>query len=142
MNRLEISKQVRRKIHYYIKRNPGSHYSQIMKRLNLSSGRLSYHILKLEEVEKIFVVYEGYWKRSYPISMKGEIIPNPLTQEQMKIYNFIKKHPGLTYESIVKKFGKTRQSFYYHIKKLMKMNLLRRERIKGKHHFYVNEEAK
>ena len=142
MNRFDISKKVRGKILSFIKRNPGTHFSRILKRLELSSGRLTYHIMMLTKAEKIFAVYNGYWKRFYPISMKGVKIPDPITPEQVKIYNFIKKRPGSTYKDLVKKFGKSRQSFIYHITKLMKMKLIRGEREKRTYHFYVNEEAK
>jgi len=142
MNRLEKSKQVRRKILSYIKRNPGSHFTQIRKRLELSSGCFARQILKIEKDEKIFSIYDGSRKMFYPISMKDENIPNPMTTTQEKVYDLIKQYPGLSYEDIVKKEGKTRLTFVYHIGKLMKMNLVRREREKGKHHFYVVEREK
>jgi len=142
MNRLEISKQMRKKILSYIRRNPGCHFCRIMKRLKLSSGKLTYHILKLEEANKIFAIYDGYWKWFYPISMKGENISKPLTPNQKKIYDLMKKHPGITYKEIEKKFGKTRQSFLYHIKKLTKMNLVKTESVRGEFHFYLTEKEK
>jgi len=137
MNRLEIAKQVRKKILYFIKRNPGTHFSDILRRLELSSGRLTYHIIKLEEAGKIFAEYEKYWKRFYPISMKDEKIPKSLTPMEEKIFKIVKKHPGSTYMDLVKRFGKTRQLIYYHFKKLTKMGLIRTESVKGEHHFYA-----
>ena len=137
MNRLEISKQVRKKILNFIKKNPGIHFSEILRRLNLSSGRLSYHIMKLEEAEKIFAEYKRYWKRFYPISMKDEKIPRSLTPTEMKLIKLIKRRPGSTYMDLVKRCEKTRQSIYFHFKKLTKKGLIRTESIKGKHHFYV-----
>ena len=139
MNRLEIAKQVRQKILNFIKRNPGTHFSEILRRLKLSSGGLIYHLAKLEEAEKIFAEYEKYWKRFYPISMKGEKIPRSLTTMEEKIFKIVERHPGLTYMDLVKRCGKTRQSIYYHFKKLIKIDLIRTERVKGKHHFYVKE---
>jgi len=139
MNRFDISKKVRAKILSYIKRNPGTHFSQILKRLELSSGRLTYHIMKLEEAEKIFAIYEKYWKRFYPISMKDEKIPKPLTPRQKETCDFIRKHPGSTYMELVGKFGKTRQAIIYHMNKLLKMGLVRGERVKNKFHFYVEK---
>ena len=142
MNRLEKSKQIRRKILSYIRRNPGCHYRQILKRLELSSGSLAYHLLKIEENKNVFAVYDGYWKRFYPISMKDETILDRMTPRQKKIYDLIKKRPGSTYMDIVKKLGKTRPTFVYHTEKLMKMNLIRRELVKGKFHFYVDGKVK
>ena len=137
MNRLEIAKQVRKKILNFIKKNPGTHFSDILRRLNLSSGRLTYHIMKLEEAGKIFAQYEKYWKRFYPISMKGEKIPLSLTPTEMKLIKLVRKRPGSTYNDLVKRFGKTRQSIYFHFKKLSKMGMIRTESVKGEHHFYV-----
>ena len=142
MNRIEISKQVRRKILSHIKRNPGCHFLQITRQLKLTTGRLTYHILKLEETKKIFPLYDGYWKRFYPISMKDEKIPNLISPKQEKIYNFIIKNPGSTYKEISKKYGTSRQTIVYHIRKLRKVKLIRGEREKRTYHFYVNEEAK
>ena len=137
MNRLEIAKQVRKKILNFIKKNPGTHFSDILRRLNLSSGRLTYHIMKLEEAGKIFAQYEKYWKRFYPISMKDEKIPKSLTPMEEKIFKIVKKHPGSTYMDIVKRCDKTRQAIYYHFKKLTKKGFIRTESVKGKHHFYA-----
>jgi len=139
MNRLENSKQIRRKILSHIRRNPGCYFRQILKRLDLSSGSLAYQILKIGEAGKIFAVYDGYLKRFYPISMKDEKIINPMTPKQGQIYNLIKKCPGITYKDIVKKLGKTRQSFLYHIMKLTKMDLVKTKSVRGEFHFYVNE---
>jgi len=139
MNRFDISKKVRRKILSYIKRNPGSHFSHILKRLELSSGRLTYHIMKLTEAEKIFAIYNGYWKRFYPMAMKGETIPNPTAPRQKDTCDFIRKHPGATYMDLVGKFGKTRQAIIYHMNKLIKIGLVRGERVKNKFHFYLEK---
>ena len=139
MNPFDISKKVRAKILSYIKRNPGCHFSYILKRLELSSGRLTYHILKLTETEKIFAVYNGYWKRFYPISMKGDKIPEPITPRQKETCDFIRKRPGATYMDLVDKFGKTRQAIIYHMNKLIKIGLIRAERVKNKFHFYIDE---
>jgi len=139
MNRHEISKQIGKTILSHIRRNPGSHFTHIRERLELSSGSLSYQILNLEEAEKIFAVNDGYRKRFYPISMKDEMIPDPMTPNEEKIFDLIKKRPGITYKDMVKMSGKTRQSFLYHIKKLTKMNLIRAERVSGEFYFYANE---
>ena len=139
MNRLEISKQVRKKILSYIKRKPGIHFCEILRCLELPTGNLAYHILKLEETKKIFSVYDGYWKRFYSISMKDKRIPNLMSPKQEKIYNFIIKNPGSTYKDILKMYGTSRQTIVYHIRKLRKVNLIRGEREKRTYHFYVNE---
>ena len=139
MNRLDIAKQVRKKILGHIKRNPGTHFSEIQRRLNLSSGRLTYHLAKLEEAGKIFAEYDGYWKRFYQKSMKGEKIPRSLTPMEEKIFKIVKRHPGLTYVDLVKRCGKTRQAIYFHFRKLIKMDLIRTESVKGKHHFYAKD---
>ena len=122
MNRLDIAKQVRKTILDFIKRNPGTHYSEIMRRLNLSSGRLAYHLAKLEEAGKIFAEYDGYWKRFYQKSMKGEKIPRSLTPMEEKIFKIVKRHPGLTYVDLVKRCGKTRQLIYYHFNTTVSQN--------------------
>ena len=137
MNRLEISKLVRKKILNFIKKNPGTHFSEILRRLNLSSGRLTYHIIMLEEAGKIVAEYDGYWKRFYSISMKDEKIPRSLIPTEMKLIKLVKRRPGSTYVDLVKRWGKTRQSIYFHFKKLIKMGLIRTESVKGEHHFYV-----
>ncbi len=93
--------------------------------------------MKLEEAGKIFAQYDGYWKHFYPISMKDEKIPRSLTPTEMKIFKIVKRHPGSTYTDLVKQCGTTRQSIYYHFKKLTKIGFIRTESVKGIHHFYV-----
>ena len=139
MNRLDIAKKVRRKILAHIKNNPGRHFSEILRRLKLSSGRLTYHILKLEEAEKIFAKYDGYWKRFYPISAVDDEIPESLTPKQAEILRIVGKHPGSTYMKIVDRCGKTRQAIYYHMKKLVETGKIRIDVVKGKHFFYVEK---
>ncbi len=137
----EKSKQLRKNITSYIQKKPGCNYSKIMKHFGLGSSSIAHHMARLEDGNEIFAVSDGHWKRFYPISMKNNHLPNPLTRQEKKIYKSIENRPGSTYKDFMKEFGKTRQSFIYHIKKLTKMNLIRVERVKCKSYFYVNVKA-
>ncbi len=139
MNRLDIAKQMRRKILSFIKKNPGTHFSEILRRLKITSGRLTYHIAKLEDGRKIFSKYDDYWKRFYPISAINDTIPKSLTPKQKEILDILNRSPGSTYMDIVKKCGKTRQAIFYHMKKFIKTGHVRIDQVKGKHYFYVEK---
>ncbi|MDP7265581.1 MAG: winged helix-turn-helix transcriptional regulator, partial [Candidatus Thermoplasmatota archaeon] len=64
---------------------------------------------------------------------------NPITPRQKDTCDFIRKHPGATYMDLVGKFGKTRQAIIYHMNKLIKIGLVRGERVKNKFHFYLEK---
>ena len=62
---------VRGEIYGYVKTNPGATYNEIMQKLGLKNGTLSYHLHMLEKMEMIKSRLEGIRYRAfYPTGMK------------------------------------------------------------------------
>ncbi len=136
MNRREIARQTREKILEYISEFPGKHFSDIRRQLVLSSGRLSYHISKLEKDRSIYSEYDGYWKRFYSMAVKRKRLPKVLNPMSKEIATIIRENPGATYMDIVEVWGKTRQAVMYHTKKLLKEGVIRSKWKNRKYHFF------
>lgn len=136
MSRRDIARQIRERILEYIEDSPGTHFSDIRRQLQLSSGRLSYHISKLEREKKIFSEYDGYWKRFFSISVKRKKLPQVLNPMSKEIAAIIRENPGATYMEIVEIWGKTRQAVMYHTKMLLERGIIRAKWRNRKYHFY------
>ena len=117
---------VRGQIFGYIKTNPGVHYNQIRRGIDVKNGTLSYHLSVLEKTELIKSRREGVRYRAfYPTNMK---FPKKerfrLTEFQISIIDVIKENPGITQKQIAKKLGKKPQTINYNIKVLEQANLI------------------
>ena len=132
-----MAKKLQKKILYYIIENPGVYVSEIMNQLEIPFYIVSYNTRKIEKDGAIFSKYDGLKNRLYPIYMKNEKLPIMLTPKNEEIFKIVKRYPGSIINDLVKRCGTTRQSIYYHIKKLTKMGLIRTESVKGEHHFYA-----
>jgi predicted transcriptional regulator len=62
----------------YITKNPGVHFKDLNRALNLAPGTLQYHLYKMEQVEDIRVLRKQYFTSYFPPSMK-----DPLDQKIM-----------------------------------------------------------
>ena len=134
--RREEAIEVRARILAYIEQHPGTHFSGIRRALSISSGRLSYHIAKLEESGDIFSEADEYWKRFYPATMKRRR-PQALTPKQKEIRKYVEEHPGAIYKDFVRDLGRTRQAHMYNVKKLVEKGYLRMKMVGLEHHFYM-----
>ncbi len=117
---------VRGQIFGYIKTNPGVHYNQIRRGIDVKNGTLSYHLSVLEKTELVKSRREGLRYRAfYPTGMK---FPKEqrfrLTEFQISILNIIKENAGTTQKEIALKLGKKPQTINYNIKVLAQADLI------------------
>jgi predicted transcriptional regulator len=117
---------VRGQIFGYIKTNPGVHYNQIRRGIDVKNGTLSYHLSVLEKTELIKSRREGVRYRAfYPTNMR---FPKEqrfrLTEFQIKIIDVIKENAGINQKQIAKKLGKKPQTINYNIKVLEQADLI------------------
>jgi DNA-binding MarR family transcriptional regulator len=118
---------VRGQIFGFIKTNPGVHYNQIRREIDVKNGTLSYHLRVLEKTELIKSRREGIRYRAfYPTGMK---FPQNerfrLTELQIKILNNIKNNPGITQREIARQLHKKPQTVNYNIKVLEHATLIK-----------------
>jgi len=117
---------VRGQIFGFIKTNPGVHYNQIRRGMDIKNGTLSYHLSVLEKTELIKSRREGLKYRAfYPTGMK---FPQNerfrLTELQISILDIIKQRNGINQKEIAKEIGKKPQTVNYNIKVLKQADLI------------------
>lgn len=117
---------VRGQIYGFVKTNPGVHYHEIMKKLDMKNGTLSYHLKVLEKTEMIKSRREGLRYRAfYPVGMKfPEEERYRLTELQINILKIIKEHRGISQKEIAKILNEKPQVINYNIKVLRQAELI------------------
>jgi len=117
---------VRGQIYGFIKTNPGVHYNQILRKVGVKNGTLSYHLGVLEKTELIQSRREGLKYRAfYPTGMnfpKAERFR--LTDLQIQIIGSIRNQPGMTQKEIARLLGQKPQTINYNIKVLDQAGLI------------------
>jgi len=117
---------VRGQIYGFIKTNPGVHYNQILRKVGVKNGTLSYHLGILEKTELIQSRREGLkYRVFYPTGMnfpKSERFR--LTDLQIQIIGSIRNTPGLTQKEIARLLSRKPQTINYNIKVLDEANLI------------------
>lgn len=117
---------VRGQIYGYIRTNPGVHYNQIRRGIDVKNGTLSYHLRVLEKTELVKSRREGFRYRAfYPTGMK---FPKKerfrLTELQIQIIDVIKNNHGITQKDIAQKLNQKPQTINYNIKVLDQAGLI------------------
>lgn len=131
----------RGRIYQYIEMNPGEHYSQIKRDLNIPNGSLVYHLRVLEKAAKIKSRRDGRFKRFYAVGTK---IPQPnggiLSEVQKRIVDAVKDVPGMTQQELASLLGVHQSSISYQMKRLEERGLIRAGK-KGRrvHYYYVGQ---
>ena len=117
---------VRGKIFGFIKGNPGVHYNQIMRELDMKNGTLSYHLYMLEKTGMIKSRKEGVRYRAfYPTDMKfPENERYRLTELQLNILSALKDNPGVSQKFIARLLNEKHQTISYNIKVLQQAGLV------------------
>jgi predicted transcriptional regulator len=133
----------RQEIIKIILNNPGIHYNLILKRSNLQSGQLQWHlnilsqygVIKKEKFGRYLVFYPAIYDETIKKN-ENIFIKSPTT---MKIYNIIKEEPGICSSTIAKMLKLQRNSVKYHIDKLLTENYISSVQKGRKNHLYKNE---
>ena len=134
---------VRGQIYGYIRSNPGVHYNQIRRGIDVKNGTLSYHLSVLEKTELIKSRREGVrYRVFYPTGMK---FPKKerfrLTEFQIQIINIIKENEGINQKEIALKLDKKPQTINYNIKILEQAELIKIVKKGRKTFCYPNTES-
>ncbi len=117
---------VRGQIYGFIKTNPGVHYNQILRKIGVKNGTLSYHLGVLEKTELIQSRREGLkYRVFYPTGMnfpKAERFR--LTDFQIQIIDALKRRPGITQKDLAWLLSSKPQTINYNIKVLGQAGLV------------------
>ncbi len=117
---------VRGQIYGFIKTNPGVHYNQILRKVGVKNGTLSYHLGVLEKTELIQSRREGLkYRVFYPTGMnfpKSERFR--LTALQIQIIDLLKDKPGMTQKELARLLDQKPQTINYNMKVLDQAKLV------------------
>ena len=121
--------ETRKKIYRLIKKNPGLNLSTISEMLQINVSLVDYHTRYFEKHELLTIIKETGFKRYY---VKGSIgVPKHklfdlLRQETpLRIVLFLLKNPFAKYPQICTGFDISRSTLSYHLKKLVKNEIVR-----------------
>ncbi|MEA2053518.1 MAG: helix-turn-helix domain-containing protein, partial [Candidatus Thermoplasmatota archaeon] len=135
---------VRGQIYGFIKTQPGVHYNNIMRELDLKNGTLSYHLQMLEKTGLVKSRMEGLQYRAfYPTGMKfPEKERYRLSDLQIEILKIIKEKDGIIQNEIRDKLGEKRQIINYNVKVLHQAGLIKAIRKGRETHCYLTDEGR
>ena len=139
----------------YIETNPGVHFTDIMKTLDIGSGNLAYHLDVLERERLIVSRREGVYKLFYPRLWKSAKEPSPLhffstgisrkdfkpSALDQKIIDMISEYPGISQVDIAENLGISKQSLNYHVRKLRRADIITVQREQGNTRCFLKEQT-
>jgi predicted transcriptional regulator len=117
----------RKNIYENIKANPGIHYMELQRELDIPQGVLAYHLNVLEKREYIKSMQDSKYRRFYLSGVKSDL-KMVLTSVQMRILNVVNNHPGISQTKISENIGKNRMLVNYHIRILTDAGILALEK--------------
>jgi predicted transcriptional regulator len=132
-------KRISYNIIQYITNNPGQHYNNILRALNIAPGTLQYHLNRMERSNDIIVVRKKYFTRYFPISME-----NPVDQKIMvllrqniprKLLIILLEESEKTGHELTDLLNVTKSTLSYYMRHLEKLEVLNID-VKGREKIY------
>jgi len=117
---------VRGQIYGFIKTNPGAHYQQLKRTLDIKNGTLSHHLYVLEKTGLVKSRMEkGLYRAFYTTDMR---FPDHeryrLTELQLAILKIVRDKQPITQKDIARRLQQKHQTINYNIKVLHQAGLL------------------
>jgi len=120
----------RRKIYDYIFKNPGLHFREIQRKMNIPYGTLNYHIKYLVKQDLVSSKFENGYRRyfiSEKLGRKEEEVLNLLRQEVPRyILLYIMFHKVCSQVELSKALEKKPSTIDFHLNKLRKLGFIER----------------
>ncbi len=118
---------LRKRIFELIQKEPGIHFRQIMRELDIKQGVLGYHLNVLEQESYIRSIQKGVYRCFYGSDTKS-VLHLKLNKAQQKILHEIDKNPGISLSKISNTLSKTKTLVYYHTSILNEAGLIDKEK--------------
>lgn len=134
-----LKQKNRKKIYDYIMNNPGDHFREIQRAVELEVGTLSHHLNILEKEQLIVSEQDGNNRLFWVAGVKRDTDKIRLSRIQENILKEIQKEPGITQVQIAKRIGVSRKVVFYHVKFLTKAKMVMEEKVKRRAHYYPND---
>jgi predicted transcriptional regulator len=124
----EIVHSNQERILNFIQDNPGCYLRQIKNELDISMGSVQYHAHRLQKVGKITTTRDGLYKVHFKSGIfkdhEKKIIQMLNQETPREIILFIIEQGDPTQTDIVNKMGISAPSVNWHVKRLIKLNIL------------------
>ncbi|MFW3145531.1 MAG: winged helix-turn-helix transcriptional regulator [Thermoplasmatota archaeon] len=134
---------LRKRITEYIRRNPGVHFRQMSRDLDLAIGQLDFHLNALLKGEAIVKEVQGGNARYYVrdrFSKTEKRAVSALRREIPRgIVLFLLENPGATPTEILSNFTITSATLSYHLRRLEKAEVLEARSSGRERYYYVRE---
>jgi len=135
--------ETRRRIYEEIVFNPGLHFRELQRRLNMPVGLLSYHLKVLMERGIIIVRKEGKYTRYFPnttMTQEERKIMGALRNEvARRIVIFLLEEGRKTHREITNHFELSPSTISYHLARLVKKGILEKEIAGRESYFWVRK---
>lgn len=95
-----LDNDIRKRILQFVHNNPGAHYLEIRRHLQLANGTSAYHLNVLQKEGFLWSENEGLTKRFYPTGLK-KFKPKKHSKSQKQILHILSEHRDLTQKEIV-----------------------------------------
>jgi DNA-binding MarR family transcriptional regulator len=123
-----LENENRNKIINLILNEPGIHFNELLRKIEIAAGNLVWHLDILETYKVIgkrrlgnFIAYFPYYQKNPISNLNLQLSKSKLT---LKILQLIEKEPGLWNSIITKRFKVDHKTIQYHVKKLIDLNLV------------------
>jgi predicted transcriptional regulator len=133
----------RGRVYEFIRNNPGVHYSQIKRELDLNNGNLTYHLHTLEREALIKSKSAGRFKVFYITGVKIPKDMEPqISSVRKQIIDIIQEQPGITQKELSIKFNdKSSRTIGYHVKNMAREGILKLEKDGRENRCYINDDV-
>ena len=129
----------RRRIFQQVTLNPGLHYRELQRQLDMPPGLLDYHLAYLVDREMITSRREGHYTRYYPSHKISEAKKKALSVLRQEIPRavviFLLLNPGATHRDILGTLSVSGPTLSYHLKRMVGVGMVR-SRKEGRHTYF------
>ena len=123
-----LDNETRGMIRGAIASDPGIHYSEILRRLDMSNGNAAHHLQTLEREDIIWSRNDGRLKRFYPAGMKLSDAPLNLNRLQTDIFELLQERDGQSKSQLARSLEASFPTIHRHVSRLAAMGVVRLER--------------
>ncbi|NHJ39469.1 MAG: ArsR family transcriptional regulator [Asgard group archaeon] len=140
-----LKNYTRAKIFTLIKTQPGIHYSEIVRNLNLGKGQTTWHLSFLERFDMIrkmkskhFVVYYPNDENLIDESISNTQLILIKSETRNQIFQYINEKPGKTQNDLMKDLNISQSTLAYHLIILEELNLITIQKKGRRGYYFIN----
>lgn len=136
--------KIRDMIYDEIRRNPGIHLRDLQRRLNLSTGTLTYNLRVLEKKGLVYSKTDGGFKRYYTLDLHTEnerrIVGILRLKTPRRILSYLFVNPGKCQQEIASYLNLSAPTISHYLKILLKYGLIEEIREKNTKRYWIKKE--